>query len=344
MRVDGFRWKQEPENVSIVGIRHVETVSLRFSILAFPSETSARRAQRSPRLRFRDERIFYYAALGPTSIVIALVVALPIIYTVVLGFFFQNTLTQNWRFVGLANYADILTDTDFWFAFWNGVVFTVGSTVVATVFGLAIAILLDCNFRGRGPLRALVIFPYIVPSIVVAFIWKFIFSGRGILNDFLSFVGAQTISVPWLGDQRFAMMAVILISAWTWFPFAAITLLAAIQNVPDNIYEAAALDGAGPVRRFTHLTLPLLAPALMVVVLIRAIWAFRNYDMIWLLTEGGPIGATEVLPIMAYKEAFGLFRMGHASAVSVSLMVFVTLLAAVHFRVGARLRKAYDTA
>ncbi|MDE0114993.1 MAG: sugar ABC transporter permease [Albidovulum sp.] len=311
--------------------------------MANQSAKSASRNRSVPRLKFRDERIFYYVALGPTTLVIALVVALPIIYTFGLGFFIQNTLIRTWRFVGLSNYSDLLTDADFWFAFWNGVVFTVGSTAVATVFGLAIAILLDCKFRGRGPLRALVIFPYIVPSIVVAFIWKFIFSGRGILNDFLGFIGAQTVSVPWLGDQRYAMMAVILISAWTWFPFAAITLLAAIQNVPDNIYEAAALDGAGPVRRFFHLTLPLLAPALMVVVLIRAIWAFRNYDMIWLLTEGGPIGATEVLPIMAYKEAFVLFRMGHASAVSVSLMVFVTLLAAVHFRVGARLRKAYDT-
>ena len=309
----------------------------------YPSAKPASRSRRVPRLKFRDERIFYYVALGPTTFVIAVVIALPIIYTIGLGFFVQNTLIRTWRFVGLSNYTDLLTDADFWSAFWNGVVFTVGSTVVATVFGLAIAILLDCNFRGRGPLRALVIFPYIVPSIVVAFIWKFIFSGRGILNDFLGFIGAQAVSVPWLGDQRYAMMAIILISAWTWFPFAAITLLAAIQNVPDNIYEAAALDGAGPVRRFFHLTLPLLAPALMVVVLIRAIWAFRNYDMIWLLTEGGPIGATEVLPIMAYKEAFGLFRMGHASAVSVSLMVFVTLLAAIHFRVGARLRKAYDT-
>ena len=305
-----------------------------------PAHTARRRR---PLLRFRDERLFYFVALGPTALVIALVIVLPIVYTVVLGFFVQNTLTRTWRFSGLANYADLLTDTDFWVAFWNGIVFTAGSTVVATVVGLAIAILLDCKFLGRGPLRALVIFPYIVPSIVVAFIWKFIFSGRGILNDFLGLIGAQTVSVPWLGDPRFAMMAVILISAWTWFPFAAITLLAAMQNVPDNIYEAAALDGAGPFRRFAFLTLPLLAPALMVVVLIRAIWAFRNFDMIWLLTEGGPIGATEVLPIMAYKEAFGLFRMGHASAVAVSLMVFVTLLAALHFRVGARLRKAYDT-
>ena len=313
----------------------------RRTVLIVDEQTTSRNTP-APRVKYRDERLFYYSALGPTAIVIALVIALPIIYTLALGFFVQNTLTRSWRFVGLANYADLLTDSDFWSAFWNGVVFTVGSTVVATVFGLAVAVLLDCNFRGRGPLRALVIFPYIVPSIVVAFIWKFIFSGRGILNDFLGFVGAQAVSVPWLGDQRFAMMAVILISAWTWFPFAAITLLAAIQNVPDNIYEAAALDGASTARRFVHLTLPLLVPAIMVVVLIRAIWAFRNFEMIWLLTEGGPIGATEVLPIMAYTEAFGLFRMGHASAVAVSLMVFVTLLAAVHFRVSARLRKAYD--
>ena len=309
-----------------------------------PSAHRAPGSLRRPRLKFRDERLFFYVTLGPSAIVIALVIALPIAYTLVLAFFEQNTLTRTWRFVAFENYGDLITDLDFWVAFWNGVVFTVGSTLLATVFGLFIAILLDCNFPGRGPLRALVIFPYIVPSIVVAFIWKFIFSGRGILNDLLGFIGAQAVSVPWLGDQRFAMIAVIAISTWTWFPFAAITLLAALQNVPDSIYGAAALDGAGPVARFFHLTLPLLAPAIMVVVLIRAIWAFRNYDMIWLLTKGGPIGATEVLPIMAYKEAFGLFRMGHASAVAVSLMAFVTLLAAIHFRVGARLRKAYDTA
>ena len=312
--------------------------------MAHPPAKGARRNPRRPRLKFRDERTFYWVALGPTAILIAFVIVLPIVYTFALGFFDQNTLTRIWRFVGFANYGDLLADLEFWLAFRNGVVFTAGSTLLATAFGLAVAVLLDCNFRGRGPLRALVIFPYIVPSIVVAFIWKFIFSGRGIMNDFLNFVGAQSVSVPWLGDQRFAMAAVIVISAWTWFPFAAITLLAAMQNVPDDIHEAAALDGAGPVARFFHLTLPLLAPAIMVVVLIRAIWAFRNYDMIWLLTGGGPIGATEVLPTMAYKEAFGLFRMGHASAVAVSLMVFVTMLAALHFRVGARLRRAYDTA
>ena len=312
--------------------------------MASPLADRARRNPHRSRLKFRDERIFYYVALGPTAILIAFVIAIPIVYTFALGFFDQNTLTRTWRFIGFANYADLLTDRDFWDAFSNGVIFTAGSTLMATGFGLAIAILLDCNFRGRGTVRALVIFPYIVPTIVVAFIWKFIFSGRGIMNDFLNFIGAQTVSVPWLGDTRFAMIAVIAISAWTWFPFAAIALLAAIQNVPEDIYEAGALDGAGPVARFIHLTLPLLAPAIMVVVLIRAIWAFRNYDLIWLLTGGGPIGATEVLPILAYKEAFGLFRMGHASAVSVSLMVFVTMLAALHFRVGARLRKAYDTA
>ena len=312
--------------------------------MAHQPENRAGRKARRPRLKFRDERIFYYLALGPTAALIAAVVVLPIAYMLALGFFVQNTLTRTWRFVGFANFADLLSDGDFWTAFYNGVVFTVGSTVLSTVIGLAIAVLLDCKFRGRGTLRALVIFPYIVPTIVVAFIWKFIFSGRGILNEFFHFIGMQGISVPWLGDQRFAMLTVIAISAWTWFPFAAITLLAAIQNVPENIYEAGALDGASTVARFYHLTLPLLVPALMVVVLIRAIWAFRNYDLIWLLTGGGPIGATDVLPIMAYREAFGLFRMGHAASVSVSLMVFVTILAAVHFRVGARLRKAYDTA
>jgi multiple sugar transport system permease protein len=300
--------------------------------------------RRNRRRHFIDDRVFLLVALVPAALVIGALVLLPILYTVGLSFFEQNTLLQNWSFAGFGTYADVLAGDGFRRAFLNGLVYTLGSTALAGLVGVGAALLLDCRFMGRGAVRAMVIFPYIVPTIVVAFIWKFIFSGRGLVNDVLRELGASGPAIPWLGDERTAMATVIVISAWAWFPFVAITTLAALQNVPDDVYEAAALDGAGRVARFFTLTLPLLAPALLVILLIRAIWAFRNFEIVWLLTGGGPIGATEVLPILAYREAFGSFRMGHASAVSVTLMIFVTLLAAAYFRLGARLRRATGAA
>jgi multiple sugar transport system permease protein len=283
---------------------------------------------------------FVLAALVPAAILVVVLVFLPVAYTFGLSFFEQSTLRRNWSFAGFGNFTELMAGADFWPAFWNGLVYTSGTTLVSGIVGLAVALLLDREFKGRSVVRALVIFPYIVPTIIVVFIWKFIFSSRGVLNDIMRQLGATGPSASWLGDDSTAMFVVILVSAWAWFPFVAITLLAALQNLPDSIYEAATLDGAGPFARFWCLTLPLLAPAFLIIILIRAIWAFRNFEVIWLMTGGGPIGATEVLPILAYREAFGSFRMGHASAVAVSLMVFVTLLALIYFRVGARLRRA----
>lgn len=283
---------------------------------------------------------FVIAALVPAALLVAVLVFLPVAYTFGLSFFEQGTLRRNWSFVGFGNFTELMAGANFWRAFWNGLVYTFGTTIVSGIVGLAVALLLDQEFRGRSIVRALVIFPYIVPTIIVVFIWKFIFSSRGVLNDILRQLGATGPSASWLGDPGTAMFVVILVSAWAWFPFVAITVLAALQNLPDSIYEAATLDGAGPLARFWCLTLPLLAPAFLVIIIIRAIWAFRNFEVIWLMTRGGPLGATEVMPILAYREAFGSFRMGHASAVAVSLMVFVSLLALVYFRVGARLRRA----
>lgn len=304
---------------------------------------SVQYGDKRPRLRFADDRLFFWVSFLPTAAIAGSVVLLPILYTIILSFFSQNPLVGSAIFVGLDNYGDLLQDPVFWQAFKNGLIYAAGSTLVSLVAGLAAAMLLNEAFWGRGLLRSVIIFPYIVPSIVVAFIWKFMFNSRGIVNDLLTSLGLLGEFIPWLGDQRFAMLTVILISAWAWFPLATISFLAGLQNIPSVIYEAAAIDGAGPWRRFTDLTLPLLTPVLIVVVLIRSIWAFRNFDIIWLLTGGGPLNATYVLPILAYQEAFGKFRMGYATAVATSLMIFLSLLAFVYFwAYSAARRNSYD--
>jgi multiple sugar transport system permease protein len=284
--------------------------------------------------------MFLVVALAPAGLLIGLLAVAPVVYTAALSLLERHTLQGGASFAAFGNYADLVANASFQKAFWNGLVYTFASTLLSGIMGMAAALLLNGRFRGRAALRALVIFPYIVPTIIVVFIWKFIFSGRGVANDLMRAFGATGSPVPWLADESMAMVVVVVVSAWAWFPFVAITLLAAMQSLPSSIYEAAALEGAGPVARFRHLTLPLLAPALLVILLIRAIWAFRNFEIIWLMTGGGPAGATEVLPVLAYREAFGTFRLGHAAAVAMTMLGFVTVLAVIYFRVGARLRHA----
>jgi multiple sugar transport system permease protein len=293
--------------------------------------------RKARQLRFADDRLFFGVSFLPTAIITITLVLIPILFTLYLSMFRRNLLLTDAEFIGLGNFVEAVNDPVFWVAFRNGIIYALGTTIVSLVAGMVAALILNEPFFGRSLLRSAVLFPYIVPAIVVVFVWKFMFNSRGVVNQALSSLGLVNEFIPWLGDQRFAMLTVILISSWTWFPFAAITLLASLQNIPKAYYEAAALDGAGALRRFFSLTLPLLAPAIIVVILLRSIWAFRNFEMIFLLTGGGPVTTTYILPILTYVEAFGKFRLGYASAVATSLMILLTVLALVYFR-------AYSTA
>jgi len=283
--------------------------------------------------RFRDEKFFFWVSFLPTALVIFSIILFPILFTLVLGFFNKNTLVGPYTFAGLENFRNLLADPQFWLAFKNGIIYSLGSTVFSVVGGLLVALLLNEEFRGRSILRATVIFPYIVPPIVALFIWKFLFNSRGLINQLLVQLGVIEQFIPWLGDIRFVMPTVILISAWVWFPFSAINLLAGLQAIPKDIYEAASIDGASAAQRFFQITIPMLMPVILVVVIIRFIWAARNFDMIYLLTGGGPLDATYVLPILAYKSAFSVFRLGYASAVATALFVFLVVMALIYFQV-----------
>jgi multiple sugar transport system permease protein len=303
--------------------------------------TTDQKAKSRP-LRFADDRLFFWLSLLPTVAITVTVILLPILFTMYVSLFRRNLLAPAGEFIWLGNYAEAIQDPIFWTAFGNGIVYAVGTTVLSLVIGMLAALILNEPFFGRALIRSAVVFPYIVPAIVVVFIWKFLFNSRGVINQGLSALGLVQEYIPWLGDSRFAMLTVIFISAWTWFPFVAITLLAGMQNIPKILYEAAAIDGAGAVRRYFSLTLPLLTPIIIVAVLLRSIWAFRNFDMIYLLTGGGPVTATMILPIQTYMEAFGKFRLGYAAAIAMMLMLFLTVLAFVYFRAYLASRRITD--
>ena len=282
--------------------------------------------------RYPDERLFFWVAFTPTALIVVVVILFPILFTLVLAFFSKNIIAGPYTYTGFSNFIRLFKDPAFLLSFKNSLFFSFGSTIIATVFGLLAALVLNEKFVGRGFLRSIVIFPYIVPPIVVIYIFRFLFNSRGFINKILNNIGIIEEFIPWLGDSRTAMITSIFIAAWMWFPFAAVNILAGLQNISYNLYEASELDGASVIQRFRFITLPMAMPVIMIVVLIRLIWAIRNFDTIFLLTGGGPGESTYVLPILIYNAAFSAYQIGYASAVATTLFLFLVIFALIYFK------------
>ena len=252
----------------------------------------------------------------------------PALYAISLSFYEQQSLTSDPVWVGLANYARVLASDEFWNALWNGFVYAMAAIVLQVVLGIGFALLLHQPFRGRALLRGLAFLPYLLPTVVAVLTFKWMIDGSlGIVTIVLDTLGLPPIY--WFETESAAMMSVILVSVWLWTPFVTTTFLAGLQTVPVQLYEAARVDGAGPIRRFFHVTLPALRPILIVIILLRGVWMFNKFDIIWLTTGGGPLGATEHLPVLAYRQAFTLFNLGSGAAIAtlsfLALLVIVTL-------------------
>jgi multiple sugar transport system permease protein len=181
--------------------------------------------------------------------------------------------------------------------------------------------------------RSLILFPYFISTVVAVLVWKWLFNDLyGIMNHFLITIGLIEFPMDYLGTMPNAMISVILVGAWKYFPFVVIAVLARLQTIPDTLYEAAKIDGAGPIARFFDVTLPQLRDVLVVIILLRAIWDFKEFDLIFLLTGGGPLSDTQTLPLLVYQEAFALNDMGMASAFAVVMMLIMLVFMIVYIR------------
>jgi multiple sugar transport system permease protein len=279
-----------------------------------------------------------YAALGtlliaPTVLVFCAVIVYPLVSAIYLSLFSIYTPTLQGKWVGLDNYAKLLTSGEFWQALRVTLVWTIGTLVLQLVFGIALALLLHQNLVFRSLARGLILFPYFVSTVVAVLVWRWLFNDLyGILNHVLLAAGLINMPLDWLGQMPNAMVSLILVGAWKYFPFVVITVLARLQTIPDQLYEAAEMDGAGPIARFFDVTLPQLRDVLLVVILLRAIWDFKEFDLIWLMTGGGPVTSTQTLPLLVYRSAFGLNEMGAASAVAVLMMLVMLVFMALYIR------------
>lgn len=241
--------------------------------------------------------------------------------------FYRSTSTGGLVFAGVDDYAALLRDPRFWHALWTTVLFTVGSVAAHAVLGVYAAHVANRSFRGRRLFRLVALSPWMFPSVVVGVTWTWIYQSQyGVLNDMLQRLGLITESLTWLGDERRALAAVVVASIWRGFPFVMLMTLAGLQAIPAEQYEAAAVDGAGTFQRLAFVTLPNLRYILGVALMLDTIWMFRYFDLVQVMTGGGPGSATEVLPVLVYKFAFEYFNVGMAAAIA--MLMFLVLLSA----------------
>lgn len=290
------------------------------------------------RLRVRRDAWLPYAFIAPTFVLIALLMIQPLAANLLYGFFdIQLFNPGNGRpFVGWGNYTQLLTDPTFWLALGNSLWFTALSVAFQILFGLMLALLFNRRFKGRGLARGLALIPWMVPYVVVALTWKWMFDGSvGIINHLLVLLHLTDTYRAWFTEPASAMTALIIINVWKGIPFNLITFLAGMQSISGDLYEAAQLDGANRWQQFVRITLPLLKPQVIVLTLLGIIWTFRSFDLVFITTGGGPVNATMILPVMAYKYSFEFAQVGKGSAVA-NLMFLVMMVFAFLYLRGMR--------
>jgi len=282
-----------------------------------------------------DRARFAWLLNTPALVAITLLAAYPIVYSAWISLHRYNLKRPNvFRFLGLDNFATIVAAPEFWSALWITVQFTLLVVITVSVLGVLVALLLNQKFPGRGIVRTLVLLPWAIPPVVNGLMWQWIYDSKiGALNGLLVSLGVLTEYRGWLSQPTSALLALAFADVWNVLPLAVVLLLAALQKIPGELYESARMDGAGPFQLFRHVTFPWLAQTLLVVLILQTLSAIRAFDVIYVLTAGGPGTSTTTLVWKTYLTTFENldFGLGNAYAWMVSLITFGFAL--VYFRV-----------
>jgi multiple sugar transport system permease protein len=266
------------------------------------------------------------------------IMAYPTVWAIWLSFFSRRLGVPSSPFVGLQNYVQLFNDAQFWNAARNTAMFTVIAVALKLVLGMGAASILNSRIPCRNLFRSWMILPWIAPSIVVALTWQWMFADLGgVINHVLQSLHVVTTSISWLGNPVTARFAVVVANVWLGFPFFSMNLLAGMQAIPKELYEAAEVDGASAWRRFWHVTLPGLRSVLVIATVLNTIWTLNTFDLIYVMTGGGPYFATELLGLFAYKQAFLIRNLSYGSA---ACAIFTPLIAGLIFVVLRRLERA----
>jgi multiple sugar transport system permease protein len=294
---------------------------------AVPSRAYAGTPNRGPVTRLlEDERWLAAVLLLPTVVLLGLFIAYPFVEGVVLSVTDAKVGVAG-KFVGMANFDKLWNDSIFRVAVGNTFVYTAVTTVFKLALGLWLAMLLNRHFKGKALTRAFILLPFIIPTVLSTFAWKWMFDPTfSVINWTLFRLSLITGRINWLGDPTLAMISVIIVNVWRGVPFYAISLLAGLQTISPELQEAAAIDGARPWQRFWHVTWPLLLPVTMVVVLFSVIQTFADFQLVYVLTGGGPANATQLFATYAYQIGVGTGLLSQGAAISLAMFPILLIV------------------
>jgi multiple sugar transport system permease protein len=272
------------------------------------------------------EAVFSWLMLTPPLLFLLAFLGYPFSYGVYLSFV-RRPVAQPATFVGLGNFVNLWSDPIFWQAVWNTFRFTAAATALKLVGGLGMALVMHQNFRMKGVTRALLLLPFIVPTVLSTVAWQWIFDpGMGMFNRVLMYAGLVRQGPSWLGNPTLALVSVILVNTWRGLPFFGITILAGLQTIPTELMETATIDGAGAWGRFRYVTLPLLMPVIFIVTTFSIIFTFFDFQLVYVLTGGGPANATHLMATYAYAISMGGGQMGLGSAAALAMVPVLGLV------------------
>lgn len=301
------------------------------------TSTGTRRVRRRVNKRVLGEALWGYALLLPAAIVLAVVVFYPLVQAVHLSFFSVNLMSlsnrSTWLPIGMNNFKLLMQDAVFWHALWITVIYVGSSVIAGLVIGTALALVLNEKLPFRSFLRGLALIPWVVPGVVVALLFLYIFNQQaGVLDYLLVKIGLVNHSVNWFGSTHAALAAEIIANVWNQTPFYMLMILAGLQTVPEDQHEAAKIDGASAISRFRYVTLPNIRGVLLIVTSLMVIWNFNSFDTIWATTQGGPVYSTTTLSVYVYRTAFESANVGYAAALGIVWLIILLLFSVFYIR------------
>lgn len=276
--------------------------------------------------------------VAPAVLTIMLVVIYPLFYTFILSFIRSDIFSNTFKYVGISQYIKLLKDPVFILSIKNTFLWTFNSVLFQFILGFIAAVLINQDFiKAKALLRILLLVPWVLPSIVGVMVWKWMFHADfGIINVFLKWLGIISQNISWVSEEKTALASAIIVNVWKMFPFVMIMIDAALQNVPNDLKDAAKIDGANDLRVFMTVTVPHIALACLTVILLLTIWAFNAFTFIFVLTEGGPAHRSETLPMFIYKSAFRNYNFGIASSASIVLLILVAIFSIIYIKIFLR--------
>lgn len=281
---------------------------------------------------------FPYLMALPALILVGVICVYPLLEGIYLSFTVTKLITPDvMRFVGLDNYVRLIGDDRFWNSLSFTVVYTLASTILAYLFGLVVALLMNRKMRFQNVVRALLLITWVLPAVVGTTSWQWtLHDEMGVVNEVLETLGLIEKPILFFADPFLAKITVIIFCVWKTYPFMALVILASLQSINTDMFEAAMIDGAGSISRLRYITMPLIRRESLLAIVLMIMWNFNRMDFIYLMTEGGPMYSTEVMAIYSYFTAFFRGSLGYASTISVALMLIMTVILIVYFNLKKR--------